>query len=91
MSHAASLLRLTAAALGLVAGVAEAGVAVVSLAASEAATATADEVAWWVWPLGLFGVCFLLGIVAVPAGVGGGVLFVPIVGGFFPFHLDFVR
>ena len=46
---------------------------------------------WWVWPLGLFVVCFLLGIVAVPAGVGGGVLFVPIVGGFFPFHLDFVR
>jgi uncharacterized protein len=36
-------------------------------------------------------VCFALGIVAVPAGVGGGVLFVPIVGGFFPFHLDFVR
>jgi uncharacterized membrane protein YfcA len=27
----------------------------------------------------------------VPAGVGGGVLFVPIVAGFFPFHLDFVR
>ena len=34
---------------------------------------------------------FALGIVAVVAGVGGGVLFVPIVGGFFPFHLDFVR
>jgi hypothetical protein len=47
--------------------------------------------AWWVWPLALFFVCFLLGIVAVPAGVGGGVLFVPIVGGFFPFDLDFVR
>jgi uncharacterized membrane protein YfcA len=47
--------------------------------------------AWWVWPLALFVVCFALGIVAVPAGVGGGVLFVPIVGGFFPFHLDFVR
>jgi uncharacterized membrane protein YfcA len=30
-------------------------------------------------------------MIAVPAGVGGGVLFVPIVGGFFPFHLDFVR
>jgi len=27
----------------------------------------------------------------VVAGVGGGVLFVPIVSGFFPFHLDFVR
>jgi len=47
--------------------------------------------AWWVWPAALFVVCFALGIVAVPAGVGGGVLFVPIVGGFFPFHLDFVR
>jgi len=46
---------------------------------------------WWLWPLALFVVCFLLGIVAVPAGVGGGVLFVPIVSGFFPFHLDFVR
>lgn len=47
--------------------------------------------AWWAWPLLLFIVCFILGIIAVPAGVGGGVLFVPIVGGFFPFHLDFVR
>ncbi len=47
--------------------------------------------AWWVWPLALFAVCFVLGIVAIPAGVGGGVLFVPIVSGFFPFHLDFVR
>jgi uncharacterized membrane protein YfcA len=47
--------------------------------------------AWWVWPLALFLVCFVLGMIAVPAGIGGGVLFVPIVGGFFPFHLDFVR
>ena len=46
---------------------------------------------WWIWPIALFAVTFLLGIVAVLAGVGGGVLFVPIVGGFFPFHLDFVR
>lgn len=53
--------------------------------------AGAASVAWWVWPLALFGVTFLLGIVAVLGGVGGGVLFVPIVGGFFPFHLDFVR
>jgi hypothetical protein len=43
------------------------------------------------WPLSLFIVTFLLGIVAVLGGVGGGVLFVPIIGGFFPFHLDFVR
>jgi hypothetical protein len=48
-------------------------------------------VAWWIWPLALFFASFLLGIVAVIAGIGGGVLFVPIVGGFFPFHLDFVR
>ncbi|MCA1973006.1 MAG: sulfite exporter TauE/SafE family protein [Caenispirillum sp.] len=46
---------------------------------------------WWAWPAILFVVTFLLGIVAVLGGVGGGVLFVPIVGGFFPFHLDFVR
>jgi uncharacterized membrane protein YfcA len=46
---------------------------------------------WWIWPLALFVVSFLIGVVAVVAGVGGGVLFVPIVGGFFPFHLDFVR
>ena len=51
----------------------------------------AAVVPWWIWPLALFAVTFLLGIVAVLAGVGGGVLFVPIVGGFFPFHLDFVR
>ena len=47
--------------------------------------------AWWVLPLALFLVCFVLGMIAVPAGIGGGVLFVPIVSGFFPFHLDFVR
>jgi uncharacterized membrane protein YfcA len=46
---------------------------------------------WWAWPLLLFAVTFLLGIVAVIGGIGGGVLFVPIVAGFFPFHLDFVR
>ena len=59
-----------------------------ALAATGAAP---DTVVWWAWPLALFFVCFALGIVAVPAGVGGGVLFVPIVAGFFPFHLDFVR
>src|SRR5512147_1608076 len=48
-------------------------------------------VTWWVWPLALFFASFALGIVAVLAGVGGGVLFVPIVGSCFPFHLDFVR
>jgi uncharacterized membrane protein YfcA len=56
-----------------------------------AAAGAADFMPWWGWPLALFVVCFALGIVAVPAGVGGGVLFVPIVGGLFPFHLDFIR
>nr|HPN84951.1 sulfite exporter TauE/SafE family protein [Victivallales bacterium] len=46
---------------------------------------------WWFWPMLLFVVSFLLGIVAVLGGVGGGVLFVPIVGSFFPFNMDFVR
>ena len=46
---------------------------------------------FWIWPLALFALTFLLGIVAVVAGVGGGVLFVPIVARLFPFHLDFVR
>lgn len=52
---------------------------------------TSSSMPWWFWPISLFFVTFLLGIVAVLGGVGGGVLFVPIVGGFFPFHLDFVR
>lgn len=52
---------------------------------------TTSSMPWWFWPLSLFIVSFLLGIVAVLGGIGGGVLFVPIVGGFFPFHLDFVR
>ncbi len=53
--------------------------------------AEAGGLPWWAWPAILFVVTFFLGIVAVLGGVGGGVLFVPIVGGFFPFHLDFVR
>jgi hypothetical protein len=46
---------------------------------------------WWFWVIVLFFFCFVLGIIAVLGGVGGGVLFVPLVSGFFPFHLDFVR
>ncbi|MBW1977426.1 MAG: sulfite exporter TauE/SafE family protein [Deltaproteobacteria bacterium] len=46
---------------------------------------------WWFWPLLLLAITFLMGIFAVLGGVGGGVLFVPIISGFFPFHLDFVR
>ncbi|MBI5196188.1 MAG: sulfite exporter TauE/SafE family protein [Nitrospirae bacterium] len=55
------------------------------------AAANGSAAPWWVWPLTLFVLTFVLGIVAVLGGVGGGVLFVPIIGGFFPFHLDFVR
>lgn len=46
---------------------------------------------WWLWPVLLFVVTFVMGVLAVLGGVGGGVLFVPIISGFFPFHLDFVR
>jgi len=62
----------------------ETGEAVVSPAA-------ASDTAWWVWPLVLLIVTFVMGIFAVLGGVGGGVLYVPIISGFFPFHLDFVR
>lgn len=54
-------------------------------------TVPVDSHAWWFWPLILLVVTFIMGVVAVLAGVGGGVLFVPIISGFFPFHLDFVR
>jgi uncharacterized membrane protein YfcA len=79
--------RLGAAALGVV------GMALCGLAWAEPAATVeaASAMPWWAWPAILFVVTFLLGIVAVLGGVGGGVLFVPIVGGFFPFHLDFVR
>jgi uncharacterized membrane protein YfcA len=53
--------------------------------------AEAAQHAWWFWPVILLVLSFVLGIVAVLEGVGGGVLYVPIVSGFLPFHLDFVR
>jgi len=56
-----------------------------------AAETAAFDPPWWAWALLLFVVSFALGIVAVLGGIGGGVLFVPVVGGFFPFHIDFVR
>jgi hypothetical protein len=59
--------------------------------ADASAGAASDGHAWWFWPLVLLIVTFIMGIAAVLAGVGGGVLFVPIISGFFPFHLDFVR
>jgi len=67
------------------------GLLMLAASAQAAAPGPTGGVPWWVWPLALFVACFLMGIVAVPAGIGGGTLFVPIVGSFFPFHLDFVR
>ncbi len=58
---------------------------------AQAANGVTGGTPWWIWPAALFAACFLMGIVAVPAGIGGGTLFVPIIGSFFPFHLDFVR
>lgn len=71
--------------------VAPAGAAGAAGAAGEAGAGAAAGAPWWVWTLALFVLSFALGTVAVLAGVGGGVLFVPIVGSFFPFHIDFVR
>lgn len=67
------------------------GLMATAASAHAAAGVASSPVSWWVWPLCLFIACFAMGIVAVPAGIGGGTLFVPIVGSFFPFHLDFVR
>lgn len=65
---------------------------IISLACGgEAQIPTTSSLPWWAWSLILFVLTFILGIVAVLGGVGGGVLFVPIVGGFFPFNLNFVR
>jgi uncharacterized membrane protein YfcA len=49
------------------------------------------DLPWWGWALLLFAFTAALGVVAVIGGVGGGVLFVPIVSAVFPFHFDFVR
>ena len=62
-----------------------------ALAAQDVSAGGAVTRPWWFWPLILFLFCFVLGIIAVLAGVGGGVLYVPLVSGFFPFHIDFVR
>ncbi len=64
---------------------------VLARAAEEAVVVGADGKPWWFWPIILFFFCLVLGVFAVLAGVGGGVLYVPLVSGLFPFHLDFVR
>lgn len=62
-----------------------------SALAEETGAIGQSDTAWWVWPLLLLVITFIMGVLAVLGGVGGGVLFVPIISGFFPFHLDFVR
>jgi uncharacterized protein len=64
---------------------------VLRAAEETAAVVTGTTTAWWVWALLLFVITIVMGIVAALGGVGGGVLYVPIISGFFPFHLDFVR
>jgi len=68
-------------------------IVVPNLFASETLSAieTNTQKPWWFYPLVLLLLSFVLGVFAVLAGVGGGVLYVPIVSGFLPFHLDFVR
>jgi uncharacterized membrane protein YfcA len=68
-------------------------ITVMPVFASESVTIAEESAqhAWWFYPLILFVLSFVLGVFAVLAGVGGGVLYVPIVSGFLPFHLDFVR
>lgn len=61
------------------------------IASTSPSEAMPGDYAWWFWPLVLLIVTFIMGVVAVLGGVGGGVLYVPIISGFFPFHLDFVR
>ena len=72
--------------------------AVFAAGAVQAATGPAANVGgsdsalpWWAWPAILFAVSLGLGVLAVLGGVGGAVLYTPIIGGFFPFGMDFVR
>ena len=81
------LLTLFAGAAAVYASAPEVAVAAETVVTTEAAA----HHAWWFWPLILLVLSFVLGVFAVLAGVGGGVLYVPIVSGFLPFHLDFVR
>ncbi len=67
-------------------------IAFITLAGLGAALGCAFTVsAWWAWPLALLVISTAIGTLAVLSGLGGGVLFVALVGGLSPFHLDFVR
>ncbi|MGQ9661381.1 MAG: sulfite exporter TauE/SafE family protein [Kiritimatiellia bacterium] len=61
------------------------------LAAPALPSGPGSEHEWWIWTLALFLVALLIGVTGPLAGIGGGVLFVPVMISFFPFHMDFVR
>lgn len=65
--------------------------AAIAEAIANAKAGANDAVVWWKMPLILLVTTFVMGVFAVLGGVGGGVLYVPLIGGFFPFHIDFVR
>jgi len=67
------------------------GLCITAVAAEGGDAGTISGHAGWFWPVVLLLITFVMGILAVMAGVGGSVLFVPIISGFLPFHLDFVR
>jgi uncharacterized protein len=50
-----------------------------------------DTASWWIIPLVLFLFSIAVGMIAVVTGIGGAVIFVPIVGSLFPINLDFIR
>lgn len=60
-------------------------------ATSQPATQVSPVVNVWFWPIVLFVLSFVLGVAAVLGGVGGAVLYVPIVSAFLPFHTDYVK
>ena len=69
---------------------------VISLVSIQADTDFGDEnenvtLPWFFWVGLLFITTLFIGFLAVLGGIGGGVLYVPILTGFFPFHMDFVR
>jgi uncharacterized membrane protein YfcA len=58
---------------------------------TQAATSHVISIPLWYWPVSLFFLTLGIGMLAPMAGVGGGVMFVPITSAFWPFHMDFVR
>jgi len=60
-------------------------------AAAGPGAAAGGSTPWWVWVLVLLAFSFVVGIVSLLGGMGGGTLFVSVIAGFLPFHLDFVR